>query len=78
MTKVFSVDFTVEVEIDDDKIDEILKDFRSSISSNATVYDIFSQIAWNEVKFGGFCEGIGEEGVDFNAKVLGCDTEEID
>ncbi len=74
MHKRFTVEIRVSVDIPDDKLDEILKDYRESISSNATIDDVFKQVAWNEARHGDFCEGVGENGVDFTAAVLDTET----
>jgi len=51
-----------EIEIPDNKLDEILKDFQDVISSSADNDSLFEQIAYNKVMFeSGFCEGIGTE-----------------
>lgn len=76
MKKSFTVEVYVDVEIPDDKIDEIVKDYRSCISENASIQDVMEQIAWNEVRYGGFCEGVGENGEDFTATVTGDFTSE--
>jgi len=72
--KYFTVEIRVSVDIDDDKLDETLKDYRESISSNATIDDVFKQVAWNEARHGDFCEGVGTNGEDFTAVVTSTET----
>lgn len=74
MKKKVTVTFDIEVEIEDSKLEETLKGFREIIAENADIEDVMYQIAWNEVKFGDFCEGVGENGIDFTAKVVYTNT----
>lgn len=76
MKKSFTVEIYVDVEIPDDKIEEIVKDYRSCINGNASINDVMEQIAWNEARYGGFCEGVGENNTDFIATVTGDFTSE--
>jgi hypothetical protein len=76
MKKSFTVEIYVDVEIPDNKISEVVKDFRESIDSTATITEVMEHIAWNEATGGGFCEGVGENGKDFTAFVTGNDVEE--
>lgn len=76
MKKSFTVEVYVDVEIPDDKIEEIVKDYRSCISETADIDEIMKQIAWNEARYGGFCEGVGENNTDFIATVTGDYTSE--
>lgn len=71
MKKSFIVEIYVDVEIDDSKIEEILKDYQSSIYEGATIQDVMEHIAWNEADGGGFCEGVGDNGKDYIARVTG-------
>jgi hypothetical protein len=65
MIKKFLVEVFVDVEIKNSKLHKVLNDYRSSINSEATLDDVFKQIAYNEVNGGGFCEGVGEPNEDF-------------
>lgn len=76
MKKSFTVEVYVDVEIPDDKIEKTVKDYRECISENADIDDVLAQVAWNEARYGGFCEGVGENGEDFTATVTGDNTTE--
>lgn len=76
MKKCFCVEFYVDVEIPDDTIATVVKDFQGCIDSRADIHDIMKHIAWNEASGGGFCEGVGENGKDFIAKIKETDIEE--
>jgi hypothetical protein len=77
MKKSFVVTTFVDVEIEDGKIPEVLKDFRACIKDEATVMDVFAHAAQNEAQWEGqFCEGIGENGREYVARVTCIDTEE--
>ncbi len=69
MKKTFVLECTVEVDIDESRFDDLLKGFRECINSDATINDIFRQVAYNEANGGGFCEGVGENGKDFKAGI---------
>lgn len=61
MTKTVSITYEVTVTIPDDKIPEILKDFRKSINDQADEEDLFIQVAGYVIEGGGdFVEGIGD------------------
>jgi hypothetical protein len=77
MKKSFVVTTFVDVEIEDGKIPEVLEGFRECINDEATVMDVFAHVAYNEAKWEGkFCEGIGENGREYVARVTCIDTEE--
>ena len=79
MKKTFILECTVEVEIDESRFDDLLKDFRECIKSTATIDTIFRQVAYNEANGGGFCEGVGENGKDFKAGITELEiTEELE
>jgi hypothetical protein len=64
------------IEIDDDKIESLLAGYRESICSEATVDDLFEQIAYTEaILQDDFVEGIGERYEDFNYSEDSTDTE---
>lgn len=69
MKKSFIVEVFVDVEIEDSKIEQALKDYRECIKENAGIDDVFKQVAYNEVIGGEFCEGVGENGKDFKAEI---------
>ena len=80
MIKRFNVTTIVEVTIDDNKIDSMLKDYQECISGKrGTLTDMFEHIAWNEAHWEGcFCEGCGNNGKDFVAEIIGrSEIEEI-
>ena len=79
MIKQFLVEVFVDVSIEDSKLHRVLNDYRSSINSEATLDDVFKQIAYNEVNGGGFCEGVGEPNKDFTIADFTIDSvEEIE
>ena len=61
MKKTVKVELEFEVEIPDEKVEEILPDYRTSIKSNANEEDLFKQVAFgagvNKMRF---VEGIGD------------------
>ena len=69
MKRTIIVETCIVVEIDDSKIPELLKGYRASIKTGATITDLFFQVAYNEVNGGGFCEGIGEPDKDFTVEI---------
>lgn len=77
MKKDMIVEVWVDVEIEDSKIEQALKDYRECIKTNATIDDVFSQIAYNEVNGGGFCEGVGENGKEFTAEITSMECSEF-
>jgi len=74
--KNFIVEVYVEIEIEDSKLEQALKDYRECVKSNATINDVFLQVAYNEANGGGFCEGVGENGKQFAATITGMECEE--
>ena len=76
MKKSFTVEIFVDVEISDEKIEKAVKDYRECINETADINDVMAQIAWNEARYGGFCEGVGENVEDFTAIVTGDNTTE--
>ena len=76
MKKSFVVSVFVDVEIPDKKIEKTIKDYRECINETAGINDIMQKIAWNEARYGGFCEGVGENGEDFMANVTEDSVEE--
>lgn len=77
MKKTMIATFEVEVEIEDEKVEGALKDYQNIVSGeDGTIEDLFSHIAWNEVRHGGFCEGVGDNGIDFTAKIEYSEVEE--
>jgi hypothetical protein len=78
MTKTFDIITTVEIEIIDDNIDELLKSYQDTIRTGGTVDDMMRHAAWNEARWEGhFCEGVGENGVDYTATIIDTGIEEI-
>lgn len=78
MKKKVIMTICVEVEILDDQVDQTVKDYREIIDSNATIDDVFLQIALNHIKFGGFCEGVGDPGLNFTVETIIGDTSIVD
>jgi len=77
MKKHFEIRQYVEIEISDEKLEQILKDYRECIYSEAEIEDIFKQIAYHEAVLNSdFCEGIGEKGVDYFASCEEVEVEE--
>lgn len=76
MKKTIIVECEVEVEMDDKKIGINLMDYQNIVDSTADIEDMFEQVAWNEVRHGGFCEGVGENGTNFTAKIVRTETYE--
>ena len=77
MKKSFIVEVCIDVEIADDKLEQALKDYRGCIKTNATISDVFAQVAYNEANGGGFCEGVGENGKDFMAGIISMECDEL-
>jgi|WetSurMetagenome_2_1015567.scaffolds.fasta_scaffold03390_8 hypothetical protein len=77
MKKSFVVEVFVDIEIEDSKVEQIVEEYRKYMynASNASINDVFSQIAYNEVNGGGFCEGVGENGEDFKAEITGIEID---
>ena len=76
MKKKYIVEVYVDVEIEDAKLEQALKDYRECINSNATIENVFAQVAYNEANGGGFCEGVGENGSEFKAEITSMECEE--
>jgi len=70
-----TLSYTIDVEILDSQEDETLKDFRSSMSSTADIFDVMKHIAWSTCMHGDFCEGVGDNGKEFFAEILDNDSE---
>lgn len=77
MEKNLVVKQYIKVNIPDDQLEEMLKDYREAIYSNAEIIDLFKQVAFYEAVCGDcFCEGIGERGINFKATDTDLEIEE--
>jgi hypothetical protein len=68
MKKEIAITYFVEIEIPDEKIEDMVEEYKKCFDPEATIEDIFEVIAINEIdefSGGGFCEGVGEPGEDF-------------
>ena len=66
MKEVVEIQKTVEISVDipDDEIDNVLQEFKVVIDSNATLDDVFKQIAYLVMDGYDFVEGIGNVSID--------------